>query len=77
MVLYTDNAAALALVFDDEYQPHSRHIVMKYYRVRELVGDCSAVDLQYCPTRDMVVVRLTKGLEGVKQDEFIQMCGLV
>ena len=32
-VLYNDNAAALASIFDDEYQPHSRHIGVKYYRV--------------------------------------------
>lgn len=50
---------------------------MKYYRVRELVEDRSEVDMQYCPIGDMVADGLTKGLERVKQDEFVRMCGLV
>ena len=76
-VLYNDNAASLASFFDDEYQPHSRHIGVKYYRVRELVMDRSEVDMQYCATGDMVADGLTKGLDRIKQAAFVRMCGLV
>ena len=75
--LYNDNAAALASFFDDQYRPHSRHIGVKYYRVRELVEDCSEVDMWYCATGDVVAVGLTKGLDRLKQVAFICMCGLV
>ena len=75
--LYNDNAAALASFFDDQYRPHSRHIGVKYYRVRELVEDRSEVDMRYCATGDMVADGLTKGLDRLKQAAFIRMCGLV
>ena len=76
-VLYNDNAASLASFFDDEYQPHSRHIGVKYYRARELVKDRSEVDMQYCATGDMVADGLTKGLDRIKQAAVVRMCGLV
>jgi len=76
-VLYNDNAAALASFFDDEYRPHSRHIGMMYYRVRELVEDRSEVDMRYCATGDMVADGLTKGLDRLKQAAFVRICGLV
>ena len=75
-VLYDDNAAALASFFDDEYRPHSRHIGVKYYRVRELVEDRSEVDMRYCATGEMVADGLTKGLDRLKQAAFVRMCGL-
>ena len=76
-VLYNDNAAALASFFDDKYRPHSRHIGVKYYRVRELVEDRTEVDMRYCATGDMVADGLTKGLDRIKQATFVRMCGLV
>ena len=76
-VLYNDNAGALASFFDDEYRPHSRHIGVKYYRVRELVEDRSQVDMRYCAFGDLVADRLTKGLDRLKQAAFVRMCGLV
>ena len=76
-MLFNDNAAALALFFDDEYRPYSRYIGVKYYRVRELVEDRREVDMHYCATGDMVADGLTKGLDRLKQVAFVQMCGLV
>ena len=75
-VLYNDNAAALASFFDDEYRPHSRHIGVKYYRVRELMEDRSEVDMWYCTTGDMVANGLTKSLDRLKQEACVHMCGL-
>ena len=75
-VLYNDNAAALASFFDDEYRPHSRHIGVKYYRVRELVEDRSEVDMRYCATGEMVADGLTKGLDRLKQAAFVRTCGM-
>ena len=76
-VLYNDNTAALASFFKDKYRPHTCHIGVKYYQVRELVEDRTEVDMRYCATRDMVADRLTKGLDRIKQATFVQMCGLV
>ena len=56
---------------------HSRHIGVKYYRVRELVEDRSQVDMQYCATGDIVVDGLTKAPDRIKQEAFVRMCGLV
>ena len=39
--------------------------------------DRSEVDMQYCPTEDMVADGLTKALDRFKQQAFVHMCGLV
>ena len=76
-ILYNDNVAALALFFDDKYCPHSCHIGVKYYRVRELVEDRCEVDMRYCATGVMVADGLTKCLDCLKQQAIVSMCRLV
>jgi hypothetical protein len=76
-VLYNDNLAALSTFFDGQYLPHSRHVGVKYFRVRELVEDRTEIDMRYCGTEEKIADGLTKGLTQVKHKAFVKMCGLV
>jgi hypothetical protein len=59
--IYEDNQGAIALANNPEYHARTKHVDIQYHFVRECVenGD---IELEYCPTADMVADALTKAL---------------
>ena len=70
-----DNQSALKLAQNPVHHPKSKHIDIQYHKVRELV-EKGEVKLDYIPTSDMVADGLTKPLEKVKFQMFIEQMGL-
>jgi len=59
--LYCDNQAAIKLIKDDNYHATTKHIDIQYHFIQYTVQS-SALDMIYCPTKDMVANILTKAL---------------
>ena len=74
--LYNDNLASLSTFMDTAYNPHSKHIGVRVYQVREIIEDGKEVVMDYCSTDRMVADGLTKPLPGAKHTIFVEMCGL-
>jgi hypothetical protein len=52
-----------------------KHIAIRYHYVREKALD-KTIDVQYCPTNDMVADILTKGLTLDKFLKFRELSGI-
>ena len=73
--LYCDNQAALRLSTDDNYHACTKHIDVRYHFIRHVIAS-SALQLVYCPTDDMTVDILTKGLPKWKVNFHVVSLGL-
>jgi len=60
-ILYEDNQAAIAISRNSQSHTKIKHIDIRYHYVREKALN-ETIDIQYCPTNDMVANILTKGL---------------
>ena len=75
MIIMGDNQSSIALAKNPAYHTRSKHIDIQYHFLREKVTDCT-VQLQYCPTEDMVADILTKPLAKEKHTKFTEVLGL-
>ena len=75
VLLYGDNQGALAIAENPESHQHTKHMAVKYNYIREQ-HQKNLIDLWYIPTTDMVADGLTKSLERVKHEKFIQQLNL-
>ena len=64
-----DNQAAIAIAQGSSPASKTRHILVRYHFIRELISN-EEIELKYCPTDLMVADVLTKILEKGKQGEF-------
>ena len=60
-VLYEVNQAAITISKNSQSHAKMKHIDIRYHYILEKVLD-KIIDIQYCPTNDMVADMLTKGL---------------
>ena len=74
--LYNDNQASLSTFKDTTYKPHSKHIGVRIYQIREFIEDGKEVTMSYCGTNNMIADGLTKPLVLSKHEQFVRMCGL-
>ncbi len=61
--VYEDNCAAISLATGLTFSASSRHIVVRYTRVREVVAE-KLFNVTYVPTREQIADGLTKILPG-------------
>ena len=61
--VYEDNCAAISLATGLTFNVNSRHIVVRYARVREVVAE-KLFTVTYVPTREQIADGLTKNLPG-------------
>ena len=73
--LYIDNNGALLLANNPVFHERTKHIVVKYYYIRDLINK-GILDLIYIPTKEQKADGLTKALDKIKFREFIKMLGL-
>ena len=74
-ILLEDNQSAICMTKNPKYHSRSKHIDIKYHFVREEVIK-GTIELQYCPTHDMIADVLTKGLSNDKFIRFRNMMGM-
>ena len=61
IVIFEDNQSAIAMTKNPQFHGRSKHIEIKYHFVRDKVAE-GIVEIQYCPTTEMIADMLTKAL---------------
>jgi len=61
LTVFEDNQSAIQMTKNPQFHGRTKHIEIKYHFIRELVST-EVVQLQYCPTEEMIADMLTKGL---------------
>ena len=67
--IFEDNQSAICMARNPQFHGRAKHIGIKYHFIREQV-EKGTVELQYCPTEEMIADMLTKGLS---RDQFIKL----
>ena len=71
-----DNQAAMDLARNTAVNRRNKHIDVRYHFIRQTVQD-RIIEIEYCPTEDMVADMLTKPLSRVKLHRFARLVGLL
>jgi hypothetical protein len=74
-LIYEDNRGAIALAHNPKYHTRTKHIDIQYYFIRECVEN-GTIELEYCPTREMIADALTKPLVKDRHWQLISMMGV-
>lgn len=76
MKLYCDNLSAIKLADYPVFHARTKHVEVHYHFIREKVlrGD---VDMRHIGTNGQIADIFTKGLNGVKIEEFRKKLGVV
>ena len=74
-ILYEDNQAAICLSKNPQCHGRSKHIDIRYHFIREHVNNRN-IELKYCPTNNMIVDMLTKGLGKETFEKLRTLAGL-
>ena len=76
VTVFEDNQAAICMSKNPQYHGKSKHINIKFHFIREQVAN-KMIQLEYCPTEDMLADLLTKGITHEKFERLRMMCGMV
>ena len=74
-IIYEDNQSAIAMTKNPQFHGKAKHIAIKYHFIREQVND-ETIQIQYCPTREMVADIFTKGLNREQFCKLRDMAGV-
>ena len=74
-VIYGDNQGSIALANNPQYHARTKHIDIQYHFIRECVEN-GQIQLEYCPTEDMIADGLTKALTKDKHWKLARKMGL-
>jgi len=74
-VLYGDNQGSIALANNPEYHARTKHIDIQYHFIRECVQS-GKIDLQYCPTNDMLADGMTKPMARDRHEDLLKRMGM-
>ena len=74
-ILLTNSKLALKLANNPEFHKRSKHINITYHFIREAILD-KKVDLIYINTKKQLADSFTKGLDNIKQKNFITSLNL-
>lgn len=74
-ILNGDNQGAIALARNPEYHARTKHIDIQYHFIRDLVAS-QQIQLQFCPSTNMIADIMTKALPRATHDKHRQAMGL-
>jgi hypothetical protein len=69
-MIYNDNTACIANLAKKEYSPPNRHVGVRYWRMRDVLG-LGEANIKHVDTSRMKADGLTKGLDKIKHERFI------
>ena len=75
-VIYEDNQSAIAMARSPQLHGHAKHISIKYHFILDIATD-GRVEVNYCPTQEMIADMLAKGLPKNVLVKFHTMIGFV
>jgi hypothetical protein len=75
-LLLSDNQGAISLAKNPKFHQRTKHIDTRYHFIRELVK-MNVVNLEYCPTTEMVADCLTKAMPKASHEEGMVGIGLM
>ena len=75
-IIHEDNQSAISMTKNPQFHGKSKHIAIKYHFIREQLSD-GTIQIQYCPTREMVADIFTKGLGGEQFRKLRDMAGVI
>ncbi|XP_040198473.1 secreted RxLR effector protein 161-like [Rana temporaria] len=73
--IYEDNQGCIALAQTERINPRTKHIDVRYHFLRDL-QEQGQMDLQYCPTEEMLADILTKPLPAKRHMDLTRRIGL-
>jgi len=76
IVIYEDNQNCIRLLKDEKSQLRTKHMDIKYNFVRDM-HHAKDIEVNYCPSQNMIADLLTKPLASVKMRLFSRNIGLV
>lgn len=74
--LHCDNQSAIQLAENPVFHARTKHVEIHYHFIREKVLQ-GQIKMQYIKTADQVADLFTKGLSGVKSEEFRKQLGMI
>jgi hypothetical protein len=75
-ILRADNQAAIAMVKNDQFHPRTKHIAIRYHKIREVVTSGDAI-VEWIHTSSNIADIFTKTLPVVKLSGFSDSLGLL
>ena len=76
ITIYEDNQSAICLSKSNRNHPKTKHIDIKYNYIRSVINQ-NIVEVEYCPTSEMLADILTKGMTSDKFLKLRNLLGLV
>jgi hypothetical protein len=74
-LIHEDNKGAISLTHNPEYHARPKHLDIQYHFITKRMED-GVIDLEYCPTKDMIADALTKPLTRDRHWQLISMMGM-
>ena len=74
--IFEDNQSAIYLARNPQFHGRAKHIGIEYHFIREQI-EKGTVQLQYCPTEEMIADMLTKEPSRDQYIELRLMSGLI
>ena len=75
MILYCDSQVVITYTKDLKYHNKIKHVYIKYNFVRDIVAS-GEINLQYIPTREMIVDPFTKAISRDLFEKHVMALGL-
>jgi len=74
--IYCDNKSAIALSKNPVFHGRSKHIDIRFHKIRELIAEKEVV-IEYCPTEEQIADIFTKPLKTESFYKLKKMLGMM
>jgi hypothetical protein len=74
--IFSDNQSAISIAYDPQQHARSKHFRIENHFIRECIAN-NIINVEYCPTNNMVADIFTKALSRAKNEQFCSDIGLL